>query len=138
MGNSKGNPKRTSDEVKERVGKLEVQTNLEEYILDLQCRSMRDNLLVFSLAEYRGENRENCIALINDFCETQFDIYDIGKDIERAHMMGQRGGDSASESGQVKLIQNEGKGANPRKKKVNNLQKYKSNSRKRYKRNEEG
>ena len=55
MGNSKGNPKRTSDEVMERVGKLEVQTNLEEYILDLQCRSMRDNLLVFSLAEYRGE-----------------------------------------------------------------------------------
>ena len=133
MGNSKGNPKRTSDEVKERVGKLEeFQTNLEEYILDLQCKSMRYNLLVFGLAEYRGENRENCIALINDFCETQFDIHDIGKDIEKAHMMGQRGGDSASESGQVKLIQNEGKGNRK------NLQKYKSNSRNRYKRNEEG
>ena len=95
MGNSIGTLKRTSDEVKERVGKLEeVHTNLEESIVDLQCRSMRDNLLFFGLAEYRGENRENCTALINDFCETQFDIHDIGKDIERAHRIGQRGGDS--------------------------------------------
>ena len=51
---------------------------------------MRDNLLFFSLVEYRGENRENCRALINDFCEAQFDIHDIGKDIERAHRIDQR------------------------------------------------
>ena len=44
MGNSISTLKRTSDEVKERVGKLEeVHTNLEESIVDLQCRSMRDN-----------------------------------------------------------------------------------------------
>ena len=48
MGNSIGTLKRTSDEVKERVGKLEeAHTNLEESFVDLQCRSMRDNLLFF-------------------------------------------------------------------------------------------
>ena len=35
------------------------------------------------------------MALINDFCETQFDIHDIGKDIEKAHRIGHRGGDSS-------------------------------------------
>ena len=34
------------------------------------------------------------MALINDFCETLFDIHDIGKDIERTYRIGQRGGDS--------------------------------------------
>ena len=93
MGNSIGTLKRTSDEVKERVGKLEVHTDLEESIVDLQCRSMRDNFLFCGLVEYRGENKENCRALINDFCETQFDIDDIGKDIEINHRIGQRCGD---------------------------------------------
>ena len=73
----------------------EVHTNLEESIVDLQCRSIRFmyNLLFFGLAEYRDENRETCTALINDFCETRFDI---------------------QHSGQVQLIQNDKKVANTR------------------------
>ena len=70
MRNSIGTLKRTSDEVKERVGKLEeVHTNLEKSIVDLQYRSMRYYLLFFGLVEYRSENRENCTALINNFCK---------------------------------------------------------------------
>lgn len=39
---------------------------------------MRDNLFFFGLVEYRGENRENCFNLIDDFCEVELGIKEVG------------------------------------------------------------
>lgn len=46
---------------------------------------MRDNLLFFGLAEHRGSGKENCINLINEFCEAELNIVGIKDNIERAH-----------------------------------------------------
>ncbi|XP_062589937.1 uncharacterized protein LOC134251550 [Saccostrea cucullata] len=89
MGNAKGSLRKTSDEVKGQISELaKAQKTMEDTITDLQCRSMRDNLLFFGLAEYRGDRREKCAALISDFCETQLDLPHIGENIERAHRIG--------------------------------------------------
>ncbi|XP_065941738.1 uncharacterized protein [Magallana gigas] len=40
--------------------------------------------------EYRGENRENCPNLIDDFCEAELGIKEVGQHIERAHRLGKR------------------------------------------------
>ena len=46
---------------------------------------MRDN---FGFAEYKGEGKENCVSLIDDFCETQQGLSSIGEKIERAYREG--------------------------------------------------
>lgn len=60
---------------------------LEDTVTDIQCRSMRENLLFIGVAEYRGEHRENCSTFIDDFCE-------VGESIERAHRIGEMSGQS--------------------------------------------
>lgn len=56
---------------------------------------MRENLLFFGLAEeYRGEHRENCATLIDDFCEAELGLSNIGDNIERAHRIGALRGQS--------------------------------------------
>ena len=64
-----------------------AQQSLEDTVTDLQCRSMRDNLLFFGLAE-RKNGRENCVTLIDDFCETQLGLSSVSDNIERAHRLG--------------------------------------------------
>ena len=61
---------------------------MEDSITDLQSRSMRENLLFFGLAEYKGERKENCVSLIDDFCETQLGLSSISENIKRAQRVG--------------------------------------------------
>ena len=56
---------------------LENNENLKEEIVDLQGRSMRDNLLFFGFEECRTSEdpaNEQCINKILQFCEAQLGI----------------------------------------------------------------
>lgn len=96
MGNTIGDIRKAQNDIKSSVkdtGKeiqemRRVNEQLQDQITDLQARSMRDNLLFFGLAEFRGHGRENCVNIINDFCETEMGIPDIRENIERAHRLG--------------------------------------------------
>ncbi|XP_062610060.1 uncharacterized protein LOC134271862 [Saccostrea cucullata] len=96
LGNSIGEIKKTQiglkGDVEETVKEIRelksVNEQLQSKITDLQARSMRDNLLFFGLAEYRGNNRENCASLIDQFCEAELHLYGIKANIERAHRIG--------------------------------------------------
>lgn len=91
IGNSIGALRKTTEEVKGQIHDIQrAQSYMDDTITDLQCRSMRDNLLFFGLAEYRGENRENCSNLIDDFCEAELGIKEVGQHIERAHRLGKK------------------------------------------------
>lgn len=87
IGNSIGALRKTTEEVKGQIHDIQrVHFYMDDTITDLQCRSMRDNLLFFGLAE----NRENCSNLIDDFCEAELGIKEVGQHIERAHRLGKR------------------------------------------------
>lgn len=66
---------------------------LSEELLDLQSRSMRDNLLFYGFPEESAigdRNTENCVSKVLDFCRDKLEIsdaHDIMK-IERAHRVG--------------------------------------------------
>ena len=65
-------------------------TQLSENLLDLQARSMRDNLLFFNFEEeksFESRKSENCMDKIHQFCEQQLHIeYHVNKiKIDRAH-----------------------------------------------------
>ena len=70
--------------------------DLNSKIVDLQSQSMRENLLFFGLAEHPGQDRENCVNPIEDFCETELEIEGIGDSIERAHRIGKFNGTASS------------------------------------------
>lgn len=38
--------------------------------------------------EYRGEHRENCATLIDDFCEAELGLLNLDESIERVHRIG--------------------------------------------------
>ncbi|XP_062616738.1 uncharacterized protein LOC134278435 [Saccostrea cucullata] len=62
---------------------------MKEEILDLQCRSMRDNLLFYNIKEPSGDETEDCVSIIQDICSSVLEIE--GKvDIERAHRIGRK------------------------------------------------
>ncbi|XP_062582634.1 uncharacterized protein LOC134244373 [Saccostrea cucullata] len=65
-------------------------TVIAEAVQKLQCRSMRDNLLFFGLAEYKGNRKEDCVRLIDDFCDDLLRLRNVKQDIERAHRIGRR------------------------------------------------
>lgn len=96
MGNTIGEIRKAQDHLKvdmkdtmKEVKELRlVNEQLQSKITDLQARSMRDNLLFFGLAEYRGHGRENCVNIINDFCETELGVSGVFENIERAHRLG--------------------------------------------------
>jgi hypothetical protein len=96
MGNTIGDIRKVQNDIKYSIkdtGKevqemRRVNEQLQTQITDLQARSMRDNLLFFGLAEFRGHGRENCVNIINDFCVTKMGIPDIRENIERAHRLG--------------------------------------------------
>ena len=83
LGNSTGTIKR------ETAGHLELlkeqNEKLKREVDDLKCRSMRDNLMFFGLAEIANEN---CFALISEFCKDMLDIHDIRGYMDRAHRVG--------------------------------------------------
>jgi hypothetical protein len=59
---------------------------LRESIIDLQARSMRDNLLFFGLPE---ENEENCARTVTAFCKDKLDIAEADDiKFDRAHRLG--------------------------------------------------
>ena len=83
---------------KERCRQLSNQFNhlkrennrLSEEVIDMQVRSMRDNLLFFNFEEQRTPDErknENCIKIIHDFCENILQIPDVQSiiKIDRAH-----------------------------------------------------
>lgn len=85
------NPKGVSEEVSSHINRLEeTQKDIEKTLIDLQCRSMRDNLLFFGLAEPDGNRKENCVNIVDEFCEDYLGISNISQDIERAHRIGRR------------------------------------------------
>lgn len=67
-------------------------TRLHEEILDLQSRTMRDNLVFINIPEkqtYDERKYEKCIDTITDFCQTSLKIEDANTiKIDRAHRMG--------------------------------------------------
>ena len=78
-----------SDKSKLRSDQLQKQVmDLNSKIIDFQSRSMRENLLFFGLAEHRGQGRENCVNLIEDFCDTDLGFEGIGDSLERAQRIG--------------------------------------------------
>lgn len=66
----------------------QMKTQTED-LLDLQCRSMRDNLLFYGIPEVQGEN---CINVIHKFCEEKLNMPDASEKIkiDRAHRFGRR------------------------------------------------
>ena len=61
--------RKTSEEIKGQICELEkAQQAMEDSITDLQSRSIREKLLFFGLAEYKGKRKENCVSLIGNFC----------------------------------------------------------------------
>ncbi|XP_061190596.1 uncharacterized protein LOC133198529 [Saccostrea echinata] len=80
-----------SEDVLSQIQSLEkTQKDIEKTMTDLQCRSMRDNLLFFGPAEYRGNRKEDYVALIDVFCDDLLRLRNIKRDIERAHRIGRR------------------------------------------------
>lgn len=63
------------------------ETDMKREIIDLKCRSMRDNLLFFKLPE---EKDENCEQKVLDFVEEKLGIANAKSDIklQRAHRIG--------------------------------------------------
>ena len=69
LANTTGTLRKTSEEIKGQIWELEkAQQAMEDSITDLQSRSIREKLLFFGLAEYKGKRKENCVSLIADFC----------------------------------------------------------------------
>ena len=70
----------------------ELNTKLQEELIELKGRSMRDNLLFFNFPEQTYNQRnEACIDKIFDFCELELGIDNVRQNvkIDRAHRIGQ-------------------------------------------------
>ena len=68
-------------------------STLSENILDLQSRSMRDNLLFFNFEEetsFESRKTENCTLKILQFCDNKLNIEDAENTVklDRAHRIG--------------------------------------------------
>jgi len=66
---------------------METEQALKSEILDLKCRSMRDNLLFHKISEEKGEN---CVQKVLNFLEHTLKIENASKEIrlQRAHRVG--------------------------------------------------
>jgi hypothetical protein len=65
---------------------LSENANISEEIVDRQCRSMRDNLMFYNLAESESEN---CIHLIETFCKEKLKFEEV-IEIDRSHRIGKQ------------------------------------------------
>ena len=90
LGNTTGELKRQIASLTERLQKSEDDMiKVNDQLQDLQCRSMRDNLLFFGLAERRDRQKENCFELIDEFCYNELEIDDsVIPSMDRAHRVG--------------------------------------------------
>jgi hypothetical protein len=81
--------KKTEGEVQQRLEKLEqINPALNHGVIDLQARSMRDNLIFYNIAE---KTEENATELVHSLLESQFGIEDAKEiKIDRAHRMGRK------------------------------------------------
>ena len=63
---------------------------LKAQVLDVQCRSMRDNLIFYRIPEELGETDDGCTRKILQLCEEKLEIENATRDIRlhRAHRMG--------------------------------------------------
>ena len=83
---------------KQQASLQTVNARLSEDILDIQSRSMRDNLLFFNFTEVGtadGRSNEDCTTKILDFCETTLQMNDATENIkiDRAHRIGRYNSD---------------------------------------------
>lgn len=62
---------------------------LNEEIIDIQCRSMRDNLIFYGIKEDVSRRVENCEEIISDVCRNVLNIQE-SIEIEHAHRMGRK------------------------------------------------
>jgi predicted nuclease with TOPRIM domain len=78
------------EQARERIGKLEQDNaTLRNKIVDLQARSMRDNLLFFNIPE---RDQENTTEIIHELLETKMEIRDARNKvkIDRSHRIGRK------------------------------------------------
>ena len=63
------------------------ESDLKAQVLDIQCSSMRDNLIFFGIPEEKGETDEDCVRKILSFIEEQLDMEaaSIHIKLHRAH-----------------------------------------------------
>ena len=66
------------------------ESNLKAQVLDIQCRSMLDNLIFFGIPEKKEATDEDCVRKILRFIEEQLDMEaaSIHIKLHRAHRMG--------------------------------------------------
>ena len=83
------------DALLSRMRKLETEHSKKEQelkaqVMDVQCRSMRDNLIFYRISEERGETDDDCVRKILQFCEERLEIENTKRDIKlhRAPRMG--------------------------------------------------
>ncbi|CAB3981030.1 Hypothetical predicted protein [Paramuricea clavata] len=86
----KENDTSKANQAKEKIEKLEQDnTTLRNKIVDLQARSMRDNLLFFNIPE---RDKENTTEMIHELLETKMEIHDARNKvkIDRSHRIGRK------------------------------------------------
>ena len=83
--------KKSDEETKKRIENLEqLNSTLNNRVIDLQARSMRDNLIFYNVKESDGENTT---ALIHDILENTLGIENAKTmKIDRSHRMGKKQG----------------------------------------------
>lgn len=83
--------KKTEAETKQRLEKLEqMNSTLNNRVIDLQARSMRDNLIFYNLKESKDENTTE---VVHSLIESHFGIEDAKSiRIDRSHRMGKQRG----------------------------------------------
>jgi tRNA threonylcarbamoyladenosine modification (KEOPS) complex Pcc1 subunit len=82
--------KRTEEKNVTRIGELEESNKrLQETVVDLKARSMRDNLLFHNIEE---SDEENCAEVIYSLLEEKLDMPDARQNIkiDRAHRVGRK------------------------------------------------
>ncbi|CAB3989434.1 Hypothetical predicted protein, partial [Paramuricea clavata] len=83
--------KKTEEETKQRLEKLEQMNSvLNNHVIDLQARSMRYNLIFYNIKENK---EENTTEIIHNLIESHFGIEDAKMiKIDRSHRMGKQQG----------------------------------------------
>ena len=73
-----------------KQSRVKKERDLKAQVLELQCRSMRDNLIFFGILKEKGKTDEDCVRKILNFIEEQLDIEaaSIHIKLHRAHRMG--------------------------------------------------
>ena len=86
---------REIDSLLSQMKKLEseqskTEEDLKAQVLDIQCRSMRDNLIFYRIPEQKDETDDDCARKMLSFIEEHLEKENASRDIKlhRAHRMG--------------------------------------------------